>query len=259
MFNLTDFSLDSLAGFELDFDLDDFAFEPPGQPQTRIMKPVIDRDSITQTATFSNAVEFAKQIDLADRSRLFAWVNGNFIFGDVIEALYAEKNVVPEEICISTLSISQENIDSLKTLLLDERVKKLYMCVSAYFYSHEKFNLVPYLYQELDYEDKFQIAFGNYHGKIITLKTAKGNTITMHGSANMRSSNSIEQIMVEINNAKLHDFNADIIKSICSKFGTINYKKPNIQRGTKLWHQVAAEAGGAERPAKQQRQNAATE
>jgi hypothetical protein len=54
----------------------------------------------------------------------------------------------------------------------------------------------------------------------------KGHTITVHGSANLRSSNSIEQIMVEVDDRKLHDFNANIMEDVVARFGTINAGAP---------------------------------
>jgi hypothetical protein len=98
---------------------------------------------------------------------------------------------------------------------------------SGYQYSHEKFNMVPYMYRTLDNpRNNVQIAFGGWHTKLITLETLLGNTITIHGSANLRSSNSVEQIMVEINNFELHQFNADIMQNIVDRFGTINKDAP---------------------------------
>ena len=178
---------------------------------------------------FDNAKQFAKQIDLTPGARTFAWISGNFIFGDIIEAIIAERLVMPEEIYIASLSISQENIDSLRNvqIMAGPYLKRLSIVLSGYQYSHEKYRLVPYMYQELDNpENNFQVAFGGYHSKVITLRTINGHTITVHGSANLRSSNSIEQIAVEIDNEELHDFNADIIADICERFGTINHNAP---------------------------------
>ena len=234
-----DFDLD----IELDFDLDDFDVleDLDSHPQGRILKPRIDPDSIAKMVTFKNAEEFAEQIDLVPGARTFAWVDGSFIFGDIIEALWNARNVQVKNVYISTLSMSQDNIDSLYNLLTFAPVEHLYMAVSGYFYSHEKYNLVPYMYEKLDIGDKTQVAFGNFHGKIIALETALGHTITIHGSANLRSSSSIEQIMVEVDNQPLFDFNAGIIKSLCDKYGTINHgvTKPKAIRGEKSWQAVA--------------------
>lgn len=242
--------------FELDFDLEDFNIdnEEP-EKQERICKPRMDSEAISHLVHFRNAEEFAKQVDLQDGARTFAWVDGNFIFGDIIEALIVTRNILPEEINICSLSMSEENIDSLRTILEYTNIKKLRMLLSGYFYSHEKFGLIPYLYDQLDYKDKFQVAFGNYHGKVITIKTERGHTLVIHGSANLRSSNSIEQIMVEVGNRELHDFNARIITEVCDRFGTINYLYPIIRRGEQSWQAVAQAATAEEENSTQKLSN----
>lgn len=220
--------------FDLDFDLGDFDLVGIGedsapQENVRILKPRIDASEISTETLFENAEEFAQQIDLTPGSCTFAWVSGTFIFGDVIEALLTRRNVGIKKLYITTLSLSQENIDSLKNVMIymGEDLERLVVVMSGYQYSHEKFGLVPYMYDQLDDgSNRTQIAFGRWHNKIITMETMLGHTITMHGSANLRSSNSIEQVMVEIDNRELHDFNVGIIKHIAEHFGTINYNAP---------------------------------
>ena len=112
-------------------------------------------------------------------------------------------------------------------LLMGEDLERVVLVFSGYQYSHEKYDLVPYMYRELDdATNRVQIAFGRWHAKLITLETVHGHTITIHGSANLRSSNSIEQIMVEVDDRELHDFNAGLMDRIAERFGTINHAAP---------------------------------
>lgn len=235
--------------FDLDFDIADFQLidrmtedigETP-EPQGRILQPRVEMGEILHKVMFENAEEFADQISLDPNVRTFAWISGSFIFGDIVEALVTRRRVGIKRLYIATLSLSQENIDSLKNvmLLMGDDLEKLVLVVSGYQYSHEKFNLVPYMYEELDDgTDRVQIAFGGYHAKIIAIETVYGNTLTIHGSANLRSSNSIEQIMVE-QNRDLFDFNAGIMDGIAARFGTINHKaeKHKLHRleGQEAW------------------------
>lgn len=219
-------------GVDLDFDAADFDIvdekikpKPEKQRDVRIMKPRLDAGALTWKVAFENAEAFARQIDLTPGARTFAWVSGSFIFGDIIEALITARKVGIKRLYICSLSISQENIDSLKNvmLLMGDELERLVLVFSGYQYSHEKYNLVPYMYQELDDpRNRVDIAFGRWHAKLITIETVHGHTITVHGSANLRSSNSIEQIMVEVDNRELHKFNADIMEDVVSRFGTIN-------------------------------------
>ena len=244
-----DFEFDANIDLELDFDINDFDFgDKAGEPQGRVMIPRMDKAGITHKILYENAEAFAKQIDLTDGSRTFAWVNGSFVFGDIIEALCTARNMRPKNIYICSLGIGEENIDSLRNIMDYFGCEHLYMLLSGYFYSHEKFGLIPYLYERLDIDDKFQVAFGNYHGKIICIETHSGHTMVIHGSANLRSSYSIEQLMVEVGQQDIFDFNAGLIKALCERYATIDYTKPHIEGKAKLWQAVqqVAEADAAD-------------
>lgn len=231
----TDLDFGPPVDLELDFDLSDFGLDdnprPRGKRQrdVRIMRPRLDVAALTQCVAFENAQAFARQIDLTSGARTFAWVSGSFIFGDIVEALITARRVGVKRLYVASLSFSQENVDSLKNvmLLMDEQLERLVLVLSGYQYSHEKFDLVPYMYEQLDDAgDRFDVAFGGWHCKVITLETVGGHTVTIHGSANLRSSSSIEQIMVEIDNRELHDFNVGLMETIIRRFGTINHNAP---------------------------------
>lgn len=222
---------------DLDFDLGDFDFdEREPDTRTRIIQPRIDPGVLTQTVHFDHAEELADKIDLTGQTRTYAWVSGAFIFGDILEALWRRRRMDIKELSIASLSISEENVDSWAGLLAQANIEKFNLVCSAYFYSHYKYDLVPYMYQQLGNDPRVQIAFGAYHMKIITLTTHHGHTLTIHGSANMRSSTNVEQMMVEPNNQELHDFNARMIADICDRYGTINHNMaPMTRTETRQW------------------------
>ena len=230
---------------DLDFDLEDFDFDSRGpDTRSRILQPRIDTGILTQNCHFDHALELVNKIDLSGKTRTFAWVSGSFIFGDILEALWRRRNVDIKELSIVSLSISEENIDSWAGLLTQGNIEKFNLVCSGYFYSHYKYDMIPYLYQQLGNDDRVQIAFGAYHQKIITLETHHGNTLTIHGSANMRSSMNVEQVMIEPNNRELHDFNASMIADICEKYGTINHDaKPMTRSETMQWFYDMKERG----------------
>jgi hypothetical protein len=230
---------------ELDFDLTDFDFlgdddnditsemlpllTEDEKQDIVIIKPKVEKKQITHKVAFENALTFVRQISLEPNERTFAWVNGSFIFGDMIEALWSERNVNIKELYICSLSISQENIDSLKTLLEHSNIQRMVIILSGYFYSMERNDLVPYLYNELGKDDRVSVCFGAYHCKMFCIETHKGNTITVHGSANMRSSNSIEQVMIE-QDRDLYEYNRRIMTAIAAKFDTIKHLKRKRHR-----------------------------
>lgn len=211
--------------FELDFDLNDFNIDMSLDcslfgDNTRYIKPKIQQPYKEKNIKYKYAVEAVKDIILEKNMRYNYIVSGQFIFGDFIEALAVEKNLLIYHMLISTLSLSQNNVDSLYNLINGDYLKKLDMIVSAYFYSHEKHKLIPYIYKALDKDNMFQLAVARTHCKITLIKTGDLKLV-IHGSANLRSSNSMEQITIE-ENPELYDFYIDNHIDIIDKYKTIN-------------------------------------
>ena len=181
----TDFS-----SFEVDFEVE---FE------SRYIKPPKTKEIAEHNLKYANAEKLAKDINITTDSRYFVIVNGSFIFGDFIEALIIEKHYRVKSMTISTLSMSENNVDSLAGLLDLNYIDELNLIVSDYFYSHERHNLTPYIYQELDKNNKFQFAAASTHCKVCIFETYCGKFIVLHGSCNLRSSSNIEQFVIEEN------------------------------------------------------------
>ncbi|MBL1319577.1 MAG: hypothetical protein COA63_000760 [Methylophaga sp.] len=200
---------------------------------------------------YEYASDLAKEIGDIKDTRIFALVSGRFIAGDLIEALCVENNWSVERMTISTLSMSQDNIDSLKNLVVGGYVEHLDIIVSDYFYSHErnKNGLVQYIYEHLDRGNRFQLAVASVHTKICMIKTKCGLNIVIHGSANLRSSDNIENIIIE-DCKELYNFNMEWHNSILNTYYTI--RKPI--RGKKLWQAVHQKAAVEKRPEEKQKQ-----
>jgi hypothetical protein len=182
---------------------------------------------------YKYAADLAKDVVIDKGVRHFVIIDGTFVFGDFIEALIVEKNYLVKHMLISTLSMNQNNVDSLKNLIVGDYVQNLDLIVSDYFYSHERHELVPYLYEKLDIDDKFQLAVAGTHCKICAFETECGKKIVIHGSSNLRSSSNIEQFIIEESEA-IYDFNKEIHDNIVEKYKTI---KKSL-RYKKLWAEV---------------------
>ena len=206
---------------ELDFNPEDFGeeFEISEKFDNRYCKPPKSKELPERRLKYAIAKDLALGIDLSERT--YVIVNGTFVFGDFIEALIIEKGLKVKSMTISTLSMSCENIDSLDTLIDCGFVDELNLIVSDYFFSHERHGLVKYIYETLDKDNKFQLAAAGSHTKITMFETHCGKKIVIHGSANLRSSSNIEQIMIE-DNTELYDFNKDYHDRIILKYKTIN-------------------------------------
>ena len=221
------FEEDDILDFE-EFDSIE-EFEESLIVETRYIKPLKSRDLPDHLCRFSNAEKLANSIALQKNERCVCVVNGSFIFGDFIEAFIVNNKLFCDEMIISTLSISENNVDSLRTLVLGGAVKKLDLILSDYFYSHERRNLIPYIYEQLDIDNRLQVAVAGIHTKICLFRSNDMHYV-IHGSANLRSSGNIEQFELE-ENEEVYNFYKDIHSKVIEKYKTIN----KSIRGEKLW------------------------
>lgn len=223
--------------FDFDFDVDAFFDqEQEADVGTRLIKPPQFKPKLDH---WRNAKRTAAKINLEPGFCYFGIIDGSFIFGDLIEALFTQKLIRAYRLDITTLSMSQENIDSLATLLLKGYVKELNLTVSDYFYAHERNQLIPYIHRELDIDNRFQLAVSGNHTKVTVAKLTNGIHLCIHGSANLRSSGNIEQIMIQ-DSKEIYDFITETNDRVIAKFKTIN----KSVRRAQLWHGVV-EAGAA--------------
>jgi len=198
----------------------------------RYCKPAMTK---SKNVKYKNAKQLSKEIQIKQNERYFCIIDGSFIFGDFIEAFIYERAMKVDVLTLSTLSMSQENIDSFYNLMKNGYIEKLNIIVSDFFYSHERHNLVKYMYDKLDFEDRFQLSVCRTHTKICMFESSMngGRKYVIHGSANLRSSDNIEQFMIE-ENKELYDFNFDFHKKIIDNFATI---KKSL-RGDKLFNLI---------------------
>lgn len=202
--------------------------------ETRYCKPKLFRNVSEKNVKYDNAEKFINELkdDIFAGNRIFAIISGKFVFGDIIECLVFSTKKTFKNITISTLSMSIENVYSFENVVKSKRVENFDLLVSIYFYAHNRATVYE-AYKVLDVENKFQLAVGGVHTKIILIEMDDGQKIVIHGSANLRSSSSIEQIMIETN-AELYDFNYEFHKMIIDKYATI--KKP--VRDRLLWETI---------------------
>jgi len=232
----------------LGFSTDLFDFEPPtvefdsgflDENKDRYHNPPPYKGIKEKHVQYSHAIRAANYIELGEGTRSHMVTAGSFEFGDFIEALLKERNIRVRHMSVSTLSMSQNNIDSFGNLLHDGWVDKLDLIVSDYFFAHERKALVPYMLHELDVDDKFQLAVAGSHTKIVLFETYGGKKFVMHGSANLRSSGCLEQTTIE-ENPDLFDFYRNFHDAILNEYSVI--QKPI--RHKKLWRAVQKSTAG---------------
>lgn len=227
---------------DLDFKLSDVerGGESDGLETCRYERPRV-YDNVLGKVSYDHACDFADDFDLKPGYRAFAFVSGNFVFGDVLEALVERRKLAPKSVTIQTLSLSEENIDSLSNVvdMMEGRLERLRIILSVYFWGHEHHpgQLVPYLYEALDVDGlDFDVAFASIHTKIVSVETMRGNHVVMDGSANLRSSRNIEQLRIECDD-DLYAYVEGFSDRVFEAYSVLNKDEPRPKpvRGNRLW------------------------
>jgi hypothetical protein len=204
-------------GNTVDFE-DAFDIEIEDENQSKYIE--IPKYKYKTIVNYKNAEALAKEIKLHENSNHYIIVSGKFVMGDFYGYLLKENNLIAKEFTVSTLSYSEQNIKSFRTLLAKGYIQKLNVIVSGYFYRHERHKLIKFTYETLDPYD-FQLAVNQTHTKTTAFETTCGLNFVIHGSANLRSCQCEEQIQIT-ECKKLFTFVTDYNNSIISNFKTIN-------------------------------------
>ncbi len=217
-FDFSDFEIDADA-LDMDaFDISGLATDP--LPECRYLRPKLKAVK-HRLVRYERAEELADAVQIEKGARWDALVSGHFIFGDFLEAFLVRNNAICPRVTISMLSLSQNNVDSLFTLMDKGYIQNLDMILSHYFFSHERGGLIPYIYKRLDIGDRFQLAVARVHTKLVLIETLGGKKIVISGSANLRSSGNIEQMTIE-ESPELYDFYLRELSGVISQTWTIN-------------------------------------
>jgi len=215
----------------LDIDIADFDFIPAeldAAGESRYIKPRVYRRKITAA---KYAKELAEKITVDKGESAYVFLGGRFVFGDFLDCFIRRHEAHVLKMHVATLSMSEDNVVSLANLLRDSYIDSLDLHLSIYAYAHERHTLIPFIHEALDYEDRFQLTISANHAKIVLMETEGGRKITIHGSANLRSSDNIEQIEIT-EDAELYEFNRDFLDQITKKFKTI---KKEVRGGQMPW------------------------
>ncbi len=223
------FEDNDLSEMDLINEIDDLD-QMTDEVSSRYIKPTKHRVQNSKNVRFPNAQELVEVIDMKPNENVFAIVEGNFVFGDFLIAFLNYHDIKAEKLNISTLSYDNYNIDGIAHMAEKGYIDQINFLVSDYFYSHERTKKIKYLYDKLDVNDKLQVGVCRNHTKMTTILTDRGNKIVMHGSANLRSSDNLEQFRIEFND-ELYDFVDEFNEGILRKFKTI--KKPLTNKEVK--------------------------
>ena len=226
----TDIGGVDIGELDLDFDFD-FIMEDEAE-ESRYLRTKVGKPS--HRVSLTNAAKAVEEIgEIGKGDRVDAFLSGNFIFGDFILAYLTKYNLRIERLTISTLSLSADNVDAFEWLMRNNYIGQIDLIVSHYFYGHERGALIPYIYEKLDFDNRFQFAVAFVHTKTMHFETQQGAKIVIHGSANLRSSMNVEQFTIE-EHAALYDFYDEKFTALIEKYKTINKEMPR----KKAWEEI---------------------
>lgn len=218
--SMPDIGLPDIDPDEEDYNLFDYD-RTDNHTDTRYMRPRPTRMP-AQCVRYDNADAMARDLKITTGMRIDCFISGSFIFGDFIEAFLKRNNCQATRMTIATLSMSEANVDSLELCMRLDYIKDLRLMVSDYFFGHERRTIIPYIYKHLDIDERFQLGVARIHTKTCHFHTLGGKKMVIHGSANLRSSQNVEQITIEEDPA-LYDFYDHTYDILFNEYSTINH------------------------------------
>lgn len=142
-------------------------------------------------------------------------LSGAFLFGDFL--LRAAQLVGPVRARIATLSYNVENVDALWTAMRNGAIRELDLITSCFFYSHYRATLWRMLVTNLPRE-RTRYAVCNTHAKVALLLPEHGPAWCIEGSANLRSCDAVEQIIVSVGDDEATRFHGKWMDRILERF-----------------------------------------
>lgn len=160
-----------------------------------------------------NAHEMVEHMSLAADDRLHCVVRGDFVLCDIIPLVIKARGSCPH-LRIATLGLSASNAATLVGHQERGLIGDITLIVSHYFRGVDRTTTYREVRAILD--GRARVAVTRSHAKVILLPTSGGDFFSLEGSANLRSSDNLEQ-MVVVNDRDTHDFHAGWIDELAAK------------------------------------------
>jgi hypothetical protein len=142
--------------------------------------------------------------------RTEAILNGDFVLCDLIPAIIAHRGKCAH-LRATSLSLSGANAQTLADLHKTGKIGRLTLVVSHYFRHVDSTDIFLAVTEALKGVTRPHVC--RMHCKVVLIPTSKGDWFTLSGSANLRSSNCLEQLSIT-NDRATHDFHTTWIDTI---------------------------------------------
>lgn len=139
-------------------------------------------------------------------------LRGDFVFGDMLAVLLTDR--LAGKVRVSTLSMSLANARTLASLVSTGRAASVSLLISHYFTEIEKDAMWPEAMKIL--RPHVSVTVARIHAKLILCEMLDGARYVFEGSANLRSSDTIENLCIA-NDPATHDFYAAWMDEIAAR------------------------------------------
>lgn len=163
---------------------------------------------------FENAAIVLDDLPEEEGDRLHAIVCGDFVYLDLVTGLIQRRGE-PLELILATLSLSLKNLETLERLLTRFPALPIRLVLSHYFQSTSKEIFIALeTMLSSKFPDRFRVTVGRSHAKLALIDYGPAaGCFVIEGSANLRSSNNIEQISI-FRDRELYEMHAGWIEEL---------------------------------------------
>lgn len=155
-------------------------------------KDAISRRGIKELIRPENAQNVIPHLPGPDE-RTHCLLRGDFVLCDLIPAIIEARGRCVQ-LCVATLGLSTANADTLASLRSRGLVDHIAIVCSHYFSQVDKNSTFRQVTAKL--EGKAEIRVTRSHAKVICIETKAGDFFVIEGSANLRSSDNVEQMVI---------------------------------------------------------------
>jgi len=159
-----------------------------------------------------NALPVLEHLPEGPGDRTHCLLRGDFVLCDLIPAIIGVRGRCTH-LRVATLGLSVANADALACLVERGQIGELTIVVSHYFAQVDKATVFRTVANRLAGIGRLSVT--RSHAKVICLPTARGDHFSIEGSANLRSSDNLEQMLI-FNDVETHAFHAAWIDEIAA-------------------------------------------
>jgi hypothetical protein len=150
-----------------------------------------------------NARSVLANLPVEPDDRTHCILRGDFVFCDLLALLLTER--LAAKVRVSTLSMSLANARTLASLITTGRASAVSLLISHSFTEIEKEAMWPEVMKIL--RPHVKVTLARIHTKTICCEMLDGSRYVFEGSANLRSSDTVENLCI-VNDPATHDFHA---------------------------------------------------